>query len=423
MASPDPALEIGRAPSQAAADAAAWTASRAATFRERLAAIVAIDTGADAPRGRDEVARILAGWAAAFGCETEIVTRSGGGHLICRLAGNGSGRIVLLGHHDTVFPKGTATARPMTVSGDVAYGPGVADMKGGLLVALTAMEALARGPRPFAAVELHSVPDEEVRVVPFSTLDRVAGAAAVLVLECGRENGDFVSGRKTGAWLRLAVEGSPAHAGTEPGRGRSAVIGLCREVLRLSALDSARPGLTINAGTIAGGTIANVVPEHAESIIDVRAPARADLDWALREISHTGDYDGLTVAVGNDGTWPGIEPNPAGELLLAAAVRLAREQGLDVAGQTSGGMSDGCWTAAVGVPTLDGLGPVGAHDHSPSEYIVLDSAPSRCGIVAGLCTAVGSGLLSPASSWGGDDTDEGVGEQAPPQAGAFSSKR
>lgn len=422
MESPDPTSVIRQAASRAAADAAVWAASRAATFRERLATLVGVDTGADSPEGLDKVADILAGWAAACGCETEIVAHTSGGHLSCRLSGCGSGRIVLLGHHDTVFPNGTATARPMAVRGGRAYGPGVADMKGGLLVALTAMEALADGPRPFAAVELHSVPDEEVRVAPFATLDRVGGADAVLVLECGRENGDFVSGRKTGAWLRLAVEGSPAHAGTEPGRGCSAVIGLCHEVLRLSALDGSRPGLTVIAGTIAGGTIANVVPQHAESIIDVRAPTRADLHWALREISRTGDHDGLTVSVENDGTWPGIESTPAGELLLASVVRLAQEQGLDVRGQTSGGMSDGCWTAAAGVPTLDGLGPIGGHDHSPSEYIVLDSVPSRCGIVAGLCTAVGSGLLSPASSRGGDDTDEDVGEQAP-QADAFSRQR
>ena len=423
MGSPDPTVESLRASSRAAADAAAWAASRAPVFRERLATLVGVDTGADSPEGRDEVADTLAGWAAACGCETEIVTRAGGGHLICRLTGGGSGRIVLLGHHDTVFPKGTAATRPMAVRGGRAYGPGVADMKGGLLVALAAMEALANGPRHFAAVDLHCVPDEEVRVVPFATLDRARGADAVLVLECGRENGDFVNGRKTGAWLRLAVEGTPAHAGTEPGRGRSAVIGLCHEVLRLSTFDGMRPGLTVIAGTIAGGTIANVVPQHAETIIDVRAPTRADLDWALREISRAGDYDGLTVSVENEGTWPGIELTPAGGLLLSAAVRLAQEQGLEVRGQTSGGMSDGCWTAAAGVPTLDGLGPIGGHDHSPSEYILLDSVPSRCGIIAGLCTAVGSGLLGPASSRGGDDMDEEVGEQAPPQAGAFTSRR
>ena len=235
MASADSHSEIGRAATRAAAEAAAWASAREAVFRERLAALVAVDSGPDAPEGRDEAAAMLAGWAAGCGCETEIQEHSSGGHLVARLRGEGAGTVVLLGHHDTVFSSGTAAARPMTVSDGVAHGPGVADMKGGLLVAIAAMEALAKGPRPFACVELLSVPDEEVRVVPFATMDRIRGADAVLVLECGRENGDFVSGRKTGAWLRLAVEGIPAHAGTEPGLGRSAVVGLCHEVLRLSA--------------------------------------------------------------------------------------------------------------------------------------------------------------------------------------------
>jgi glutamate carboxypeptidase len=403
MASADRHAETWRAAAGAAAEATAWAAARESVFTERLAAIVAVDSGPDAPEGREQAAAMLAAWARAGGCESEVVAHPSGGHLICRLPGAGTGRIVLLGHHDTVFSAGTAAERPMTVSEGAAYGPGVADMKGGLLVALAAMEALASGPRPFASVELHSVPDEEVRVVPFATMDRVRGADAVLVLECGRENGDFVGVRKTGAWLRLAIEGRSAHAGTEPGLGRSAVIGLCQEVLRLSAVDGARSGLTVIAGTIAGGTIANVVPQHAETIVDVRAPVRSDFDWAMAEIGRTGDYDGLTVTVENQGTWPGIEPTPRGDLLLATAVKLARERGLDIGGQTSGGMSDGCWTAAEGVPTLDGLGPVGGLDHSPSEYILLDSVPPRCGIVAGLCTAVGRGLLDPATSQGGED--------------------
>jgi glutamate carboxypeptidase len=403
MASADRNAQTRQAAAGAAVEATAWASAREAVFTERLAALVAVDSGPDAPEGREQAAAMLAGWAVASGCETEIVAYPSGGHLICRLQGNGAGRIVLLGHHDTVFAAGTAAERPMNVSDGVAHGPGVADMKGGLLVALAAMEALANGPRPFASVELHSVPDEEVRVVPFATMDRVRGSDAVLVLECGRENGDFVRGRKTGAWLRLAVEGRSAHAGTEPGLGRSAVIGLCHEVLRLSAVDGARPGLTVIAGTIAGGTIANVVPQHAETIIDVRAPTRSDFDWASAEIGRTGDYDGLTVSVENQGTWPGIEPTPASDLLLTTAVGLGRTCGLDIGGQISGGMSDGCWTAAEGVPTLDGLGPVGGLDHSPSEYMLLDSVPPRCGIVAGLCTAVGRGLLNPVTSQGGDD--------------------
>jgi glutamate carboxypeptidase len=401
MASADAQTKVRAAASRAAAEAAAHAAARMPAFGERLAALVAVDSGPDAAQGRDEVAGMLAGWAEGCGCETELVPHEAGGHLVCRLRGAGTGKVVLLGHHDTVYPAGTAAERPMRTQGDTARGPGVADMKGGLLLALAAMESLARGPRSFGSVELHSVPDEEMRVVPFFTLDRVADADAVLVLECGRENGDFVSGRKTGAWLRLAVEGAPAHAGTEPERGRSAVIGLCHEILRVSALDGARPGLTVIAGTVTGGTIANVVPQHAETIIDVRAPARADFDWALAEIWRTGDHDGLSITLHNEGTWPGIEPTRAGELLLAEALRLAREQGLDAGGQTSGGMSDGCWTAAAGVPTLDGLGPVGGHDHSPSEYISLGSVAPRCGVVAGLCTAIGSGLFGSASARGG----------------------
>lgn len=401
MASVEPDARIVTAAARAAADAAAWADARMGVFEERLSALVGVDSGEDSPAGRERMADLLAGWAAAAGCEVQIVPHAAGSHVIGVLRGHGRGRVVLLGHHDTVYPAGTAAARPMTVADGVARGPGVADMKGGLLVALTAMEALASGPRPFASVELHSVSDEEIRVEPFATIDALTGADAVLVFECGRENGDFVRARKMGAWLRLSVEGRSAHAGTEPSLGRSAVIGLCHEVLRLSAVNAARPDLTVIAGTVAGGTIANVVPQHAETVIDVRAPTRSDFDWAVEQIGAVGGYDGLSVSVENLGTWPGIEPTAAGQLLLAAAVELARGRGMDVGGQTSGGMSDGCWTAACGLPTLDGLGPVGGLDHSPDEYIRLDSVPSRCAIVAGLCTAVGNGILGSVASQGG----------------------
>jgi glutamate carboxypeptidase len=282
----------------------------------------------------------------------------------------------------------------MTVSAGRAQGPGVADMKGGLLVALLAMESLAQGPRAFARVELHSVPDEEVRTHGFGTLDRVLGADAVLVLECGRENGDLVSGRKVGAWLRLVVEGVAAHAGTEPERGRSAVLGLCREILRCSALNDARPGLSVIAGTVQGGTIANVVPAEAEAMLDVRSPHRADFDWAVAELERFGAYDGLRVRLEDAGVWPGIEPGSAGHRLFEQAQAIAAPLGESVGGPTTRGMSDGCWTAAAGIPTLDGLGPVGGRDHSPEEFALLDSVPLRCGLLAGLCDAIGSGLLS-----------------------------
>ena len=368
-------------------------AARRRAYVQRLETLISIDTGLDSPAGRDEAASLLCEWAAGASCECELVDHRAGRHLIARLSGRGKGRIILLGHHDTVFPAGTAAERPLRVEGEVAYGPGVADMKGGLLLGLLAVEALAGGPRRFESVELHSVPDEEIRTEPFATIERLRGADAVLVLECGRENGDLVYGRKTGAWVRVEVLGRAAHAGTEPEKGRSAVHGLCREILRCEALDGAREGLTVIAGTVSGGTIPNVVPASGEVVFDVRAPRVEDLEWVLAEMARAGTYDGLDVRLQTVGSWPGIEQCPSGLALQAASERLAATLGEPLGGQTSGGMSDGCWTAAAGIPTIDGLGPVGGLDHSPREYVRLDSVPTRCGLIAGLCEAIGDGLL------------------------------
>jgi glutamate carboxypeptidase len=377
-----------------ARDAAEWARAHMSIYERRLRTLVGIDSGLDCPSGQNEVAALLCEWAEAAGCAAELVPLEAGAHVVASLAGEGEGRIVLVGHHDTVYPVGTAARRPFTVDAGRAFGPGVADMKGGLLVGLLAMEALAHGRRSFAGVELHSVPDEEVRTCAFGTLDRVRGADAALVLECGRENGDLVSARKMGAWLRLVVEGVSAHAGTEPELGRSAVLGLCREILRCSALNGARPGLTVIAGTVQGGTIANVVPAEAEAMLDVRSPHRADFDWAVSELERFEAHDGLLMRLEDAGVWPGIEPEAAGRRLFEEAKAIAAGLGERIGGQTSGGMSDGCWTAAAGVPTLDGFGPVGGRDHSPEEYALLDSVPLRCGLIAGLCDAIGGGLIA-----------------------------
>lgn len=365
-----------------------------ATYLARLADLVNTDTGPDDQLGRDHAARRLAQWARDAGLDAHLIPGRAGEVLHARLAGALPARVVLLGHHDTVFSRGTAGERPLTVDGTTARGPGAADMKGGLLLALAALEALAACARAYPTVELHSVPDEETRTVPFDTMDRVLGADAVLVFECGRENGDFVAVRKTGAWVRLRVHGRPAHAGTEPERGRSAIVALCREVLRCSTLTARRAGLTVTAGTIAGGTMPNVVPAAAEAIFDVRAETTDDVQWAVEAIADCQGGEGLRIEVERVGDWPGIEPTPAGAQLAQAAVELGAALGVRLAGQTTGGRSDGCWTSDAGIPTIDGLGPVGGDDHSPAEYIDLSSVAPRCGIVAGLTVAIGAGLLS-----------------------------
>ena len=218
---------------------------------------------------------------------------------MARLAGGGGPRVVLLGHHDTVFPAGSAARLGFAVRDGRAFGPGVADMKGGLLLGLAAMEALAAGERRFAAVDFVSVPDEETRPAgPPAGFDRIRGADACLVLECARENGDLVYQRKAQASLTLVAHGRGAHAGTHPERGRSALLALCREALRVDTLGGARPGLTITVGTFHSGTHFATVPDRAEADVDVRAWDADDVGWALEQVRDTGVHDGVSFDVG-----------------------------------------------------------------------------------------------------------------------------
>ena len=378
---------------EAAAAAHDLASKRMPVWVERLRVIVDQHSGSDSPEGREQVVGQLAEWAAQAGCECELVPTQAGSHLVARLPGLGSGRIVLLGHHDTVFERKTCEQWHFSCHDGYAYGPGVADMKGGLLVGLLAIEALAQGGRSFETVELHSVPDEESRWSPFAAFERVRGARAALVLECGRENGDVVVARKTGAVLRFEVQGRPAHAGTDVGRGRDAIMGLCKEVLRWQALNERRPGLSVVACTIAGGTRVSVVAERAEAGIDVRALSSSDLDWALEQIAASQTHPDLRMTVDVLERNPPMESTPKSEAMLTLAARIASSLGTPLRGMTSGGMSDASFTASAGIPSLDGLGPVGGKDHSTSEYIRLDSVPVRCAVVAGLCEAVGGGLF------------------------------
>jgi glutamate carboxypeptidase len=356
---------------------------------ERLGRLVCIDSGADAPAGREEVAGLLAEWAGGVGCEVDLIPGPGGSTVMARLVGGGGRRVVLLGHHDTVFPAGSAARIGFAVRDGRALGPGVADMKGGLLLGLAAMEALAAGERRFAAADFVSVPDEETRPAgPPAGFDRIRGADACLVLECARQNGDLVHQRKAQASLTLVARGRGAHAGTHPERGRSALLALCREALRIDTLNGAHPGLTVTVGTLHSGTHFATVPDHAEADVDVRAWDADDVAWALDRVRDTGAYDGVSFDVGRLSRWPGMAPTAASLALLEAAEALGPQLATPVGRRRTGGSSDGCCTAAAGIPTLDGLGPIGGHDHSPDEYIDIDSWPARCGLLAGLVTGV-----------------------------------
>jgi glutamate carboxypeptidase len=366
-------------------------AVRAAAERELdvVLADLARWVGRDTPSGDldalDAFAHDLAATTTAYGYASELVPGPAGLALHARLRGRGRARVALVCHHDTVFPRGTALRRPFVRRDGLVLGPGVADMKGGLAVAVHAGRLLAAAGLEPGLLEVVSVPDEEARSAPFVSIDRLSGFDAALVLECGRPGNGIVTARKGGRWLELHATGLAAHAGTEPERGRNAVLALCTEALRIAALDGSRPGTTVHVTRLHGGDVVNTVPSHATLTLDMRALTAGDLDATLAEIGRVGGHDGVSLVLETTESTPPLERVPA---LAAAARELGAALGAPVREVLTGGVSDGCWTAAAGIPTLDGLGPIGGLDHTPEEYAEVGSFAMRCGLVAGLVTAV-----------------------------------
>ncbi|MDX6535406.1 MAG: glutamate carboxypeptidase [Gaiellales bacterium] len=379
-----------------------WPVEVARSVRERtrtdlpaLLGEIADWVSIDSPTGDlaavDAMAHRLAGRLAEWGAKTELLETPDGHYLHARVDGPGEGRVALLCHHDTVFRAGTARARPMTTDGDLARGPGVADMKGGVLVAahvlrlFAADETLRSGVR---TIELISVPDEELRTMPFRTIDRLRGFDAVLCMECGRPGNGIVTARKGGHWATLSAEGLSAHAGVAADRGRSALLAACREALRISGLDGVRAGLGVHVTTLSAGEVLNSVPSAAEMIIDVRAWHPEDLDWGLEQLAAVAEHEGVRLTFDAGPRVPPMERTAGVAALAAAAAELGVMLDRPLNEVSTGGVSDACWTAGAGIPTLDGLGPIGDDDHSPNEWIEISSIPDRCGLVAGLVAAV-----------------------------------
>ena len=356
---------------------------------------VSIDTPASAISSCDQLAEDLAATLVGYGLQAELVDagETQGRYVHATLKGAGTSRVALLGHHDTVFPAGTASARPMACTDGRLLGPGVADMKGGLAVGAHVARALALGPRPFGTLEFVSASDEESRPRVLQTIERLDGFDAVLCLECGRADGSVVSARKGARWFRVSAAGRAAHAGVDPGAGRNAVAALCREAVRLRQLNRARDGMTLEVTEFAADAGINTVPAHASITVDLRAQTSTDLEWAMSEARSWGDHEGIVISEEDLGGPPPLKRTSAIATLASAATELGRSLGHVFGETTTGGVSDASWTAWHGIPTLDGLGPVGALDHTPEEYIEAASLAPRAGVVGGLVAAVSAGLL------------------------------
>ena len=366
-----------------------------------LERLVNTDCGSYTPEGVDRIGEFVGGFMTSQGATVER-RPDPDGRLGSTVIGTwrggpdteGAPRILLIGHMDTVFDPGTAAERPFSIRDGVATGPGVTDMKSGLLAGLYAIKALiGAGPLPFERLTYVANPDEEIGS-PTSTLhirEIAAESDVCLVLECARANGDIVSSRKGILDARITVHGRAAHSGVEPEKGRSAVLAAADLVTRLHALNGRWDGVTVNVGVIGGGTRPNVVAERCSLEVDVRAVRRSELEAAeaeLRSLLETLAVPDTTAEVAPMARWWPMEKLERSGRLVEHAQAIARRLGFEVRDAATGGASDANTTAGMGVPSIDGLGPIGGMDHSPAEYLDVASIVPRTALLAGLLLAI-----------------------------------
>ncbi len=366
-------------------------------YLKELSDLCAIDSGTYYKAGVDTVALSLQERLRGLGMEVSLHEQGEWGNdLYGILRGTGQGKVTVLGHIDTVYPVGTAAARPVQIQGNKVLGPGVYDMKGCVLSAVYAIEALlAQGYHDFGEIHFLCVTDEEISVRHSKGLiwQACQNSQGVLVLEGARENGDLVSARKGGSWYKLSAHGHCAHAGVEPEKGRNAIVELAHQILQFQSLNGWREGVTINVGHISGGTVPNVVPDYAEVSLDLRFLRnvdRYDTERRWHEMMQNQCVAGVELKLACDpGSKDPMECTPQSLDLAHTAQRIARELGFEVNHAATGGISDANYASGFGLPTLDGLGPIGDLDHSPNEYIELDSIAPRAALLAGLIATVG----------------------------------
>ena len=364
-----------------------WLASQQQAMQDLLQKVVNIDSGSRDEAGVTAVAHALAERLQAAGVAVQFEPVPGYGvllHAQVNAAGEGA-PIVLMGHMDTVFPAGTVAKRPYREEAGRAYGPGVADMKSGLVLNVFVAEAFARCGGLKAPLHLFFSCDEEIGSPATRDLimDRVRGARAVFNAEPGRVSGNVVTSRKGSMLVEFEVEGVAAHAGINHAAGASAIEALARKTLALHALTDPATGVTANVGVVHGGVVSNMVAPHARAELDLRFTADTNPEDLLARVRAIIEEESVPRTQGRitvaRSTLP-MKPTP--DYLLALYQESARTLGFEVQGEFTGGAADSGLTASVGVPTLCATGPVGGHPHTEREYCELTTFVPRAQAVA-----------------------------------------
>jgi len=373
-----------------------WLRPRAAAMTRLLERFVRVESPSIDKAAMDRFGRIVASEWKRRGAEVTLLRqRERGDHVRAEWnpqRNRGRGQILVLGHMDTVYGLGTLARMPFRLARGRAFGPGTFDMKGGLVIALFAVDALtAKGRIPEKRIVFLWTSDEEIGSgTSRETIEREARRSnTVLVLEpAAGLAGSVKTGRKGVAEIEIVAAGRAAHAGLNPGGGVNAIEEIALQIARVSRWNESRRGITVNAGVIEGGTRTNVIPDKARVLVDVRAERAGDMlalerkFQALRPILR-----GAKLQIRGGLNRPPMERKNCAAL-YATARALAKEMGVPLGEAYVGGASDGNFTAALGVPTLDGLGAVGEGAHSPVENIVMRALPERAALLAGLLTTI-----------------------------------
>jgi glutamate carboxypeptidase len=344
---------------------------------------VEIETPTEAPEQVNKLADLVAaGYRDLPATAERIAGQDGcGDHLVARSSwGQDAPGILVLSHLDTVHPLGFIERLPFRIEGDSAYGPGIYDMKGGAYLAYHAFRQLcANGARaPLGVTQLY-VSDEEIGSPTSRALIEQEGRKAkyVLVTEPARDGGKIVTGRKGVARFEIFIKGVPSHAGTRPEDGRSAIRELGNIIQTLEAMNDFKRGVSVNVGVVKGGTKPNVIAEEAYAEVDLRVPTHADADELVPKILNLPSRtEGVSVRVVGELNRPPYEKSNAGAALYEHAKTLASEIGFDLVDTSTGGGSDGNFTAPL-TATLDGLGVDGKGAHTHYEQMYISSIAPR----------------------------------------------
>jgi len=366
----------------------AYCRAEEAWLLETIEALVGLESPTDDKAAVDRCGTELQERLEAIGGRVSVVSSPTAGDHLRTEFGKGPKQLLLLGHFDTVWNVGQLARMPLSRDGERLRGPGIFDMKGGIAIGMLATRAV-----------LDAFPTETHRIVMLWTSDEETGSKtsralieteavrsdAVLVLEPSLPGGVLKTSRKGCGEYELVVHGVPAHAGVDPGKGVSAIRELARQLLAVETLQDLDRGVSLNAGIISGGSRPNVIAEEARARIDARAPTRSDadrVDRAMRQL--TPHLQGARIEITGGFERPPMERTEGVARLFEIARAAGQELGIDVQEGSTGGGSDGNFCAAIGVPTLDGLGAIGNGAHALDEHVVVPALVPRAALLANL---------------------------------------